>query len=127
MLGGGDLSQCVGFTNKDELVAPPIVSLDPSCSKDDIKEAPEYCVLTYPGKIGTDKLERPATNAPRVPPVRLGFRWQGYFDQNWSANLEYIHVFTQNVFQLQPLRLNQDCIHRKDVLEMIVTAKLKTT
>ncbi|WGE57580.1 TonB-dependent receptor [Actinobacillus equuli] len=95
LLGGGDLSQCVGFTNKDELVAPPIVSLDPSCSKDDIKEAPEYCVLTYPGKIGTDKLERPATNAPRVPPVRLGFRWQGYFDQNWSANLEYIHVFTQ--------------------------------
>ena len=51
---------------------------------------------TTPSEEDYDWLERPATNAPRVPPMRLGVRWQGYFGDKWSANAEYSHVFEQN-------------------------------
>ncbi|TWV83969.1 TonB-dependent receptor [Moraxella sp. VT-16-12] len=93
LLRGGDLSKCVSFLNQP--VAPPTVALDPSCSKEDIKDAPDICVLVYPAKLSTDMLERPATNAPRIPPSRLGFRWQGYLNDKWSANLEFSHIFSQ--------------------------------
>lgn len=51
---------------------------------------------TIAGEEDYDRLARHATNAPRVPPSRLGLRWQGYFGDNWSANAEFSHVFSQN-------------------------------
>ena len=41
-------------------------------------------------------MARNPTYAPRVPPSRLGIRWQGYFGDHWSANAEFNHVFAQN-------------------------------
>ena len=94
LLNGGDLSKCVSFLN--EPIAPPTVALDPSCSKEDIKDAPEICVLVYPAKLGTDVLVRPATNAPRIPPARLGVRYRYDINGNWTLSGEYSHVFAQN-------------------------------
>lgn len=51
---------------------------------------------TTPTQADYDWLERPATYALRVPPMRFGVRWQGYFSDRWSANAEYSHIFTQN-------------------------------
>lgn len=93
LLQGGDLSRCITFLN--DFVTPPIVELDPDCSREDIEDAPEICILTYPAKVGTDTLARPATNAPRVPPARLGFRWEADVSDNWRFNVEFTKVFAQ--------------------------------
>ncbi|MCO4168992.1 TonB-dependent receptor [Actinobacillus suis] len=39
---------------------------------------------------------QPDISAPRVPPLRLGARFNADFNQNWSGMLEYYRVFTQN-------------------------------
>ncbi|MDO5069285.1 MAG: TonB-dependent receptor [Neisseria zoodegmatis] len=46
--------------------------------------------------LGVQTIARPNRNAPRVSPVRLGFRWEKGWGPNWSTSLEYTHVFTQN-------------------------------
>ncbi len=49
-----------------------------------------------PKSMGVQTIARPNRNAAKVPPARLGIRWEKSFRNNWSASLEYIHVFTQN-------------------------------
>lgn len=61
-----------------------------------------------PGDEDYDKLARPATNAPRVPPIRLGFRWQGYFNENWSASLEYTKMFAQKRVSTSTIAIRPD-------------------
>ena len=40
--------------------------------------------------------KQPDFSAPRVPPLRLGARFNADFNQNWSGMLEYYRVFDQN-------------------------------
>ncbi|EIJ71171.1 MULTISPECIES: TonB-dependent receptor [Pasteurellaceae] len=40
--------------------------------------------------------KQPDISAPRVPPLRLGTRFNADFNQNWSGMLEYYRVFAQN-------------------------------
>ncbi|MDH2999121.1 hypothetical protein A1D22_04490 [Pasteurellaceae bacterium LFhippo2] len=42
------------------------------------------------------KLPQADRDAPRVPPTRLGMRFNAQITPNWSTNLEYTKVFTQN-------------------------------
>ncbi len=49
-----------------------------------------------PESLGVQTIARPNRNAPRVSPIRLGFRWEKGWGPNWSTSLEYTHVFTQN-------------------------------
>ncbi|OBX63314.1 TonB-dependent receptor [Moraxella lacunata] len=63
---------------------------------------------TTPSEEDYDWLERPATNAPRVPPMRLGVRWQGYFGDKWSANAEYSHVFEQDKISTSTIAIKPD-------------------
>nr|UOP04826.1 TonB-dependent receptor [Conchiformibius kuhniae] len=49
-----------------------------------------------PESLGVQTIARPNRNAPRVPPARLGLRWEKSFRDNWSASLEYTRVFAQN-------------------------------
>ncbi|MDO4434489.1 MAG: TonB-dependent receptor [Alysiella sp.] len=46
--------------------------------------------------IGYEMVKRPDRNASRVPPTRLGFRFNNQWGENWSSNLEYTRVFTQD-------------------------------
>lgn len=108
LLRGGDLSKCVGFLNEDELTASPKIELDSACTNEDIIDAPDICIITYPDVIGIDTLKRPATNAPRVPPTRLGFRWQGYFGNHWTTNLEFSHVFSQKNTSTSTIAIKPD-------------------
>lgn len=41
-------------------------------------------------------IAQPNMPTPRLPPARLGLRWQGDLSANWSADAEYMHVFGQN-------------------------------
>lgn len=41
-------------------------------------------------------LEQPNMTTPRLPPARLGVRWQGELANNWTADAEYTKVFAQN-------------------------------
>lgn len=45
--------------------------------------------------IGYQTIERPDRNAARVPPMRLGFRLNSQFNDNWSGSLEYTRMFAQ--------------------------------
>lgn len=51
---------------------------------------------TTPSAEDYDTLQRPATNAPRIPPARLGFRYKGAFGDHWSVNMDLSRVFKQN-------------------------------
>lgn len=52
---------------------------------------PDTCTRT----IGYEKVKRPNRNAARVPPARLGLRFNNQWNNNWSSSLEYTRVFTQ--------------------------------
>lgn len=69
---------------------------DTDCGVEDFKDAADICVLAYPEKLGVDSLARPGTYAPRLPPTRLGFRYQARLSDKWSANMEYSRVFAQD-------------------------------
>ncbi|ULJ70296.1 TonB-dependent receptor [Wielerella bovis] len=45
--------------------------------------------------LGYEMVKRPDRNAARVPPARLGFRLNNQWNENWSSNLSYTHVFKQ--------------------------------
>lgn len=47
-------------------------------------------------ETGIEQIHKPDRNAARVPPARLGVRWNAEFNENWSAFAEYIYVFGQN-------------------------------
>lgn len=50
-----------------------------------------------PGEsLGVQTIARPNRNAPRVSPIRLGFRWEKGWGENWKTSLDYTRVFTQN-------------------------------
>lgn len=106
LLAGGDLSKCLVFTNNP--VAPPKVELDPACGVDDIKDAPDICVITYPAILSVDTLKRPATNVPRIPPARLGLRWGSDFGERWSVNGELTRVFGQNKTSTATIAIRPD-------------------
>ncbi|PNK59829.1 TonB-dependent receptor [Psychrobacter sp. FDAARGOS_221] len=89
----GQLSNCILLANE---AANPILEVDEACSPEDLVSAADFCVLSYPQKLGTDVLLRKKTNAPRVPPARLGFRYDNYITDNLSLNVDYTHVFEQN-------------------------------
>ncbi len=38
---------------------------------------------------------QPDISAPRIPPLRLGARFNADFNLNWSGMLEYYRVFAQ--------------------------------
>ena len=111
----GQLADCVLLSNEQ---ANPILEVDESCSLNDLAEALEYCVLSYPEKLGTDVLERPGTNAPRVPPARLGFRYNNYLTDKLSVNMDYSHMFEQNkvttsTIAIKPLEYDEDGTKRQ--------------
>ncbi|OOH88425.1 hypothetical protein BMT54_08760 [Pasteurellaceae bacterium 15-036681] len=65
----------------------------------EIKENPDYDPKNGEIKrfVRSDKkLPQADRNAPRVPPTRLGMRFNAQLTQNWLANFEYTRVFTQN-------------------------------
>lgn len=45
--------------------------------------------------VGREVIERPDRRPARLPPARLGLRWQSQITENWAALLEYSHVFSQ--------------------------------
>jgi iron complex outermembrane receptor protein len=91
----------------------PILEIDSECSVEDLASAPDFCILSYPRKIGTDVLQRPATNAPRVPPACLGFRYNNDLTDKLSVNMDYTHVFEQNkvatsTIAIKPIERTED-------------------
>lgn len=44
---------------------------------------------------GEEVFDNPNRNAPRVPPARLGFRFNGQFNESFSAFVEYTYAFPQ--------------------------------
>lgn len=50
---------------------------------------------TTPSEEDYDVLERKSTISPRLPPMRLGVRYQGAIGDHWLVNLEYSRVFKQ--------------------------------
>ncbi|WP_372762282.1 TonB-dependent receptor domain-containing protein [Pseudoalteromonas sp.] len=109
------LSNCVLLSNQQ---ANPILEVDEACTANDLVNAAEYCVLSYPEKLGTDVLERPSTNAPRVPPARLGFRYHNYLTDKLSINMDYTRVFSQkkvttSTIAIKPLEYDEDGTKRQ--------------
>lgn len=106
----GQLSNCTLLSNEN---ANPILEVDSDCSIEDLASAPDFCILSYPRKIGTDVLQRSATNAPRVPPARLGFRYNNALTDKLSVNMDYSHVFEQNkvttsTIAIKPIERTED-------------------
>lgn len=103
---GGDLTKCLVFTNNP--IAPPKVELDSACTPEEMAEAPEFCIITYPAVLGVDVLERPATNTPRLPPARLGLRWQNELTDHWTVNAQFTKVFTQTKLSTATIPIKPD-------------------
>lgn len=55
----------------------------------------EWCGYKENELIGRDKVNRPKRNAPRMSPLRLGFRLKNEYNDNWSTSLDFTRVFTQ--------------------------------
>ncbi|MDO4223717.1 MAG: TonB-dependent receptor [Acinetobacter sp.] len=92
---------------------PPVkIVADEECTADDF-ESDSSCFLVYAADLPPEVLKRPASNAPRVPPARLGFRYQGEFGSNWSANVEYSHVFPQNRIAVSTIPIRPS-VYRND-------------
>ncbi|WP_150539473.1 TonB-dependent receptor [Actinobacillus vicugnae] len=51
---------------------------------------------TTPGEEDYDVLERKSTISPRLPPMRLGLRYQAAIGEHWLVNLEYSRIFKQD-------------------------------
>ena len=45
--------------------------------------------------IGREVIDKPDRYPARLPPARLGLRFDSQFNENWSAFVEYIHIFKQ--------------------------------
>ncbi|QLB13541.1 iron complex outermembrane receptor protein [Bisgaardia hudsonensis] len=63
---------------------------------------PYTCIDEYDGwedtcykVIGIEQIHKPDRNAARVPPSRLGIRFNNQFGEHWSTLVEYTHVFSQ--------------------------------
>lgn len=108
----GRISECILMS---EVENPPEINFYEWCDADlmsDPEEMP-WCVDFIYKKLGTDILKRPATNAPRVPPARLGFRYNNHLTDKWSVNMDYSHVFEQNkvstsTIAIKPLEYDED-------------------
>ncbi|MCC3344703.1 TonB-dependent receptor [Psychrobacter sanguinis] len=56
----------------------------------------EWCGYPDYELVGVDKVDRPQRNAPRMSPMRLGFRLNNDYNNNWSTSLDFTRVFAQN-------------------------------
>ncbi|WDU51478.1 TonB-dependent receptor [Taylorella equigenitalis] len=62
--------------------------------------------------LGINKVERPDRKPPRLPPARLGLRWESKFNNGWAFSVDYMHVFDQNKISISTLA---DRSHRDDI------------